>query len=117
LSRCPIALIQNDKQEKGFDDNDVGDGPLFVCIRRNDTATSPPPTPLRYTFDVPQHGLMTFETLSPLSIEFAQSIFSYLGESESITFSINERQLRQSESLPTTPDTITVTYLRSFHES
>jgi hypothetical protein len=94
-----------------FDDIDIEDSPLFVCIRSNDQSTSlSPPQRLIYQFDVAEHGLMTFEPSSPISIEFAQNMFAYLTESQSITLSVNRNQLRNFETLPLAPDTIDVTF-------
>jgi hypothetical protein len=83
-----------------FDDSDIGDSPHFVCIRRNDTSTSPPPSPMTYTFKFPDHSIMTFESTSPISIEFAQRMFAYLAEPQSITFKFNNEPLDQSQNLP-----------------
>jgi hypothetical protein len=93
-----------------FDDSDLGDSPLIVCIRQNDTSTSPPASPLTYTFEVQNSGVMTFEPTSPISIVFAQRMFSYLAEPQSITFKFNHEPLDQSQNLPPSPSHIEVIF-------
>jgi hypothetical protein len=94
-----------------FDDCDIGDDPLFGCIELNEESIFPPLSPsLTYKFMIPQHGLMTFEPASPISIEFAQRMFAYLTESQFITFSLNGKRLGKSEILPQASDIIEVSF-------